>query len=333
MNPGRTTLRGSPLVVAPGKVFLCGEYAVLEEGVAVLAAVSRHAIGQYLPGGEPESPLVAETDRRARAVLGDLAAALPPGSVLVDTSAFAADGTKLGLGSSAAAAVATAGAIFEHAGVAVAGHEQLLYSVAEAGHRAAQGGVGSGADVAVAVEGGFIEFVRPHDGAPAVVRLAPPAALEMVVFWTRKAASTTDLVRAVRAFAARDEAAYQGLLAELRGTGDRFAKAFASNDERGVIAAADAYGLVMAALGEGADVPIVTPTLAAAAKLARTLGGAAKPAGAGGGDVGVGFFADAEAAAEFGRRCSSEVLVLDIRLGTAGAHRRVPTHIEMFKKD
>lgn len=46
----RTTLVGTPVVVAPGKIFLVGEYAVLDGGVAVLAAVSRYAVAQYVPG-------------------------------------------------------------------------------------------------------------------------------------------------------------------------------------------------------------------------------------------------------------------------------------------
>ena len=45
MSAERTTLKGAPLVLAPGKLFLCGEYAVLEGGVAVLAAVGRYADG------------------------------------------------------------------------------------------------------------------------------------------------------------------------------------------------------------------------------------------------------------------------------------------------
>ena len=53
------TLRGSPVVVAPGKVFLVGEYAVLEGGAAVLASVNRYAVAQYLPDLTPESPVIA----------------------------------------------------------------------------------------------------------------------------------------------------------------------------------------------------------------------------------------------------------------------------------
>ena len=49
----RQTLRGHPGGLAPGKMFLVGEYAVLEGGPAVLAAVTRHAVGQFIPGSTP----------------------------------------------------------------------------------------------------------------------------------------------------------------------------------------------------------------------------------------------------------------------------------------
>jgi len=78
MTGSRTTLVGTPVVAAPGKIFLVGEYAVLEGGVAVLAAVSRYAVAQYLPGSEPQSAVVDEAVKRALAAIGE-ASALPPG--------------------------------------------------------------------------------------------------------------------------------------------------------------------------------------------------------------------------------------------------------------
>ena len=60
MGTTRNTLVGSPVVTAPGKLFLIGEYAVLEGGPAVLAAVNRRAVAQYLPGLEPMSAVVGE---------------------------------------------------------------------------------------------------------------------------------------------------------------------------------------------------------------------------------------------------------------------------------
>ena len=102
----RNTLRGSPVVVAPGKIFLIGEYAVLDGAPAVVAAVSRAAVGQFVPGFEASSPFVAEAVQAALAGIGDHASALPVGSVMVDSSALSMNGKKLGLGSSAAVVTA-----------------------------------------------------------------------------------------------------------------------------------------------------------------------------------------------------------------------------------
>lgn len=333
MNGGRVTLKGSPLVLAPGKLFLAGEYAVLEGGVAVLAAVGRYAVAQFLPEFEPESDLVAEAVARARETLGEVADAVPEGTALVDTAGFSEGGVKLGLGSSAASAVAAAGAVLEYAGVSVATNKELLFSVADAAHRAAQGGVGSGADIAAAVYGGFVRYVRMSGGAPIITRVLPPPRLHLVPFWTLGAARTVDFIAGVQAFRKRNTPGFNKHQSALRTGADHFAEAFATGDSRGVIREADAYGQALEALGQDAGLAIVTPTLRQAATLARSLGGSAKPSGAGGGDVGVAFFAEKPAADDFRARCSDKVLVLDIGLGATGAYRRLPSGIETFKKD
>ena len=333
MSGGRATLKGSPLVLAPGKLFLCGEYVVLEGGVAIVTSVSRYALAQFVPDAQPESSLVGEAVSRARAALGEVAAAIPEGAALVDTAGFSEQGVKLGFGSSAAAAVAAAGAVLEYGGVSLASNKELLFSVAEAAHRSAQGGVGSGADVAASVYGGFVRFARMAGGAPIITRVSPPVDLHVVPFWTRTAARTTDFISGMQSFAARAAGDYARHMSTLRTGADRFAEAFATADVRGLVRAADAYGRALAALGAEAGLPIVTPTLEAAATLARALGGTAKPSGAGGGDVGIALFADPGAAESFAARCPEGVLVLDIRLGATGAYRRLPSGIETFKKD
>jgi phosphomevalonate kinase len=333
VSGGRITLKGAPVVLAPGKLFLCGEYAVLDGGVAVLAAVSRWALAQFLPEAQPDTPLLVEAVARAREALGDVAAALPGGSALVDTASFSEGGVKLGLGSSSAAAVAAVGAVLEYAGVSLASNKELLFSVADAAHRAAQGGMGSGADVGVSAYGGFVRFVRFPGGAPVVTRVLPPQALVVVPFWTRSSARTVDFIAGMYRFAAHAGAAHARHLAALRAGANRFAEAFASGDARGVVREAAGYGQAMAELGKEAGLPIVTPEMEQAEWLARTLGGAVKPSGAGGGDVGLAFFSDAEASKTFVARCPEDVLVLDIRLGATGAYRRLPSGIESFKKD
>jgi phosphomevalonate kinase len=76
-------------------------------------------------------------------------------------------------------------------------------------------------------------------------------------------------------------------------------------------------------------VGIVTPPFAEAAAVARSLGGAAKPSGAGGGDVGVALFTTTDAVAEFGRRCPPGVSVLDVKIDPDGARRRQPETVEL----
>ncbi|HEX3695929.1 MAG TPA: hypothetical protein VH374_11110 [Polyangia bacterium] len=319
----RTTLRGHPVVQAPGKIFLVGEYAVLEGGTAVVAAVNRHVVGQFLDESDHPSPVVAEAVKLTMAALGDKGAALPQGTVLIDSSALSGDGQKLGLGSSAACAVAAVGAMMEFAGVPLAGNTDLLFSLADTAHRAAQGGLGSGADVAAAAYGGTLWYMRPGGGVPVIRKLPSLTCVELVVFAAGEPSSTVDRVRAVAELGRRAPEQHRWLITELRRAADSFIESMAVGDGRRVIAAARAAGQLMAALGRAADVSIVTPALQRAEKLAEDLGGGAKPSGAGGGDVGVAFLPDRAAAALFATRVGAAgVKVLDLSIDEQGALRR-----------
>jgi mevalonate kinase len=309
-----------PLIAAPGKIFLVGEYAVLDGGTAVLAAVNRYAVAHYVAGGQPLSAVVGETVARARAEIGEVAAALPPGSVFVDTDDFHQGNQKLGLGSSAACAVAAAGATFEAAGLSTLSRRQRVFNVADAAHRAAQGGVGSGADVAAAVYGGIIKFARAEGGAT-VEPLHNPR-LHLVVFWVGQPASTANQVEAVRTFGERSPSAYRTIVDKMRATADRFVAELSAGQATGAVAAAGKYGRLMGELGQAAGVAIVTPAFETAAELAHTVGGEAKPSGAGGGDIGIGLFATPEAADIFARSCKPHFTVLSLGLARAGVHRQ-----------
>ena len=322
MSGSRITLVGTPVVAAPGKIFLVGEYAVLEGGVAVLAAVSRFAIAQFLTGGDPQSSIVDEAVKRSRIDIGEPATALPAGSVIVDSSAFSQDDIKLGFGSSAATAVATVGAVFEAVGLPIEGERHRIFDVADAAHRAAQGGLGSGADVAAAVYGGVIKFARPDAGPPVIEPITLPASLHLVVFWTKESADTRSMIDAVRTYGRMAPSAYRMLMGALRTTAERFVNELAAGRATGAVVAAGRYGRQLAELGQAAGVAIVTEAFERAAALARELGGDAKPSGAGGGDVGVALFATPEAAALFVRACQPACTVLDVSLARTGVYRR-----------
>ena len=322
----RITLRGSPVVVAPGKMFLIGEYAVLDGAPAIVTAVGRLATGQFVPGIEAGSALVKEAVALALSGIGDHAAALPEGSVMVDTSAFSTGGHKLGLGSSAAVAVVSVAAVLEMAGLPVAGNRELCFSLAERAHRQAQGGVGSGADVAAAVHGGVIRYRRPTAGAPVVDKVRLPPDLHLVVFGEGKPASTPDLVRAVQSLAEREPARYLQAMQRLCAEAEAFVEALAAGNVAALIAAAGAYEEGLVALGQAAGVAIVTPRFEIASELASNLGGVAKPSGAGGGDVGVAFFSEAAAARNFTSRLRQlGLLVVDAGFDANGVRRKQRT--------
>jgi phosphomevalonate kinase len=324
MGGERSTLVGTPVVIAPGKIFLVGEYAVLEEGPAVLAAVSRHAVAQYIPGMDAMSNVVREAVERARAEIGEAASALPPGSVLVNSDDFQHGNQKIGLGSSSATAAAAVGALFESAGVSVEKNRERIYTIALAAHRAAQGGAGSGADVAAAVHGGLIRVERQPAGAPLVESLPLPAGLHLVVFWTGQAVSTTNMIEGVQKFAKKDPNAYRQMIDNLRETAEKFVTELRANSATGAVAAAGRYGRRLAVLGAAASVPIVTGTFTRASELAKELGGIAKPSGAGGGDIGIAMFAIPEAARLFAHALPKPLTPLDVDLDRLGVRRRLP---------
>ena len=83
--------------------------------------------------------------------------------------------------------------------------------------------------------------------------------------------------------------------------------------------AADAHGEAMGRLGASAGAPIVTAELDRVAQIARSCGGGAKPSGAGGGDVALAFFSDAERGARFETACEEAgFTLLSVALGADG---------------
>jgi phosphomevalonate kinase len=176
----------------------------------------------------------------------------------------------------------------------------------------------------------LLAYQRAPGRTPLVRKVSCPAGLALRVFWTGSSASTPALIQGVRALAARAPAVYSSLIDDMRHTADEFVHSFLNNDARGAIGHADQYGRLLEKLGTVAGVPIVTAPFVAAAALARSLGGAAKPSGAGGGDVGVALFDDDVAATEFERRCPAGVSVLDVSIDLQGAHRRHPEMVELI---
>lgn len=308
----------SPVVSAPGKLMISGEYAVLAGAEAIVAAVDRRAFARVRWGDAPAAPA------EARAAFAQVERAYGPLGYepTVDVSALRAKDAKLGLGSSAAAAAAAAGlALTEHGQeIGSESGRRRVFDAAWRGHQDVAP-IGSGADVAASVFGGFIRFVR-HGEEVQVTPLAWPVGLRVHVVWTGQEARTSTFLERVASLAQAEPAKHAERLQALKDEAARFVRAVQACDTHSILASTDAYGRAMGALGEAAGIPIVNDTLRNVAELAQRSGGAAKPSGAGGGDVAIALFPDAAAEARFRSACEDcKYTLLATELGAPGVRR------------
>ena len=293
----RTSHRGlNTTFAAPGKIVLWGEYAVLAGAPAAVMAVDRYAQATLTPGqslwrysasgfmapalhtAEARPPQTAVT-RIARAVLDawGLSAFPDPFALHCDTRALHQGAAKLGIGSSAAATVAT------YASLADALQREATCAEAIGIHRALQGG-GSGLDVAAAWHGGVTRF---QDGEADV--WSWPEALAWQVIWTGSVAHTGTHIADFAAWRAQENT---GVLDALSAASEA---AFATLNQDALISYTDA----LARLDDAAGLGIYTQAHRKIATIAHDRALVYKPCGAGGGDIGIAFGTDRQALSDF----------------------------------
>ncbi len=303
---------------APGKLFLGGEYAVLQGAEAVVTAVDRRTVAKTSRDVSYTSPIVSAVREHMAHVPGsdrDTAQDIP--LLEVSSTGFKIRREKIGLGSSAAVAAAASGTLFEWSGMKISDHRSRILDLAIQAHRDVQEGRGSGADVAAAVQGGTLIFTMGK--APEAIDIS---GVEIVAVWSGRAASTTELIGKINDFARRDANAHRACFDELCAGAARLAEAYRAARPERIIAETLSYGESMNRLGQASGAPIVAAEHDLVTTLARDLGGAAKPSGAGGGDVAIAIFEDPAAARQLRSRCRSHGLIpLDIKLSAPGLRR------------
>ncbi len=297
---------------APGKAVVLGEYAVLDGVPALVVAVNRRAVatiaGNDGAGCELRTLMPEEKAHPADAAgrfglpLVDLVIAdthVKPFRALLDSRAFFEAGRKLGIGSSAAALCAWAGAF--RAWMRRDGSAAAVPGIAEmiALHRRFQGGAGSGVDVAASLCGGLSEFRLDAAGVPHVGSVRLPNSVGFAGIFAGSSASTPGLVGRFRSWQAANPALAQEQhrqWEEIAGAGCTAAR---EDDSRGFLGAVREYGLSLAALGDLIGADIVTADHRAIGARAQRFGVVYKISGAGGGDLGLAFSDDAQALKAF----------------------------------
>jgi phosphomevalonate kinase len=267
-------------VRAPGKLMLAGEYAALYGGDAWCLAVDRYAVvdDAVSPGGFTPPEAIAAW--RVAVEAGLLRAMPAEGSARFDL-------TQLGW------AVAR-----EQGERAMPQRRDEIARCAREGHRAVQGG-GSGVDVLTSAFGGTV-LVRFSDGVdrpPTVEQKRLPDVLRWRVFWSGTSVRTSDMIAKVEALRGASPSVHAACIDAIRGATDLFEHASRNEETARCVTAVQHLNAAMAALGDAAGAPIVTPAMARLAARIEQFGAAVKPSGAGGGDVVVGFAQDDRAMA------------------------------------
>lgn len=320
---------------APGKLYIAGEYAVVENGYpAILVALDQfvtcsieesvaevgkiisrqyhnnalqwHRLGEQMVVDNRDNPFsyilsaIKVTEEYARSFARELRIF----DLHIDSQLDSDSGKKYGLGSSAAVTVATVKALCHFYDLPVTKDE--IFKLAAIAHFEVQGN-GSLGDVAASVYGGWIAYhsfdrqwlaqqrkyldLRTLVDLPwpdlKIESLKAPSNLQLLIGWTGKPASTSQLVDKISLFKARQQKEYRQFLEDSKHCIQRMVEGFHNADLESIKNEIRYNRELLKQLGTNSGVHIETPVLNKLCQIAEDFGGAAKTSGAGGGDCGI----------------------------------------------
>lgn len=320
---------------APGKLYIAGEYAVVENGYpAILVALDQfvtcsieesaaevgkiisrqyhnnalqwHRLGEQMVVDNRDNPFsyilsaIKVTEEYARSFARELRIF----DLHIDSQLDSDSGKKYGLGSSAAVTVATVKVLCRFYNLPVTKDE--IFKLAAIAHFEVQGN-GSLGDVAASVYGGWIAYhsfdrqwlaqqrkyldLRTLVDLPwpdlKIESLKAPSNLQLLIGWTGKPASTSQLVDKISLFKARQQKEYRQFLEDSKHCIQRMVDGFHNADLESIKNEIRYNRELLKQLGTNSGVHIETPVLNKLCEIAEDFGGAAKTSGAGGGDCGI----------------------------------------------
>jgi phosphomevalonate kinase len=315
-------------VLAPGKLIILGEYAVLEGAHALVAAVKRYAeitIEQsednqnhlyfenlnisdisftfdsagtfcFQESKQPESQervkFVTEICQVAYQFLKKLDRSLLPFKCKLDTSQFYLDfdESKLGLGSSAALSVALYVALCKYAGYSDL--EKNLFSIVLSAYHKAQGNLGSGIDIAASIFGGILDYqIKGNDFSPEYhwEKLDIDRTIQFIPIWSGHSASTREFLRLLNEYRKHSEQYYRETLQRLVVLANNGCTAYREGQNDDFFKIVHDYFEQLQQLSRKSGIPIISDEHNRIAQVVMKAGGVYKPSGAGGGDLGIAF--------------------------------------------
>jgi phosphomevalonate kinase len=275
---------------APGKLMLAGEYVVATgRSSALSVSVSLRASVRFIApsalGWRVDAPELGLVGARLDKVpMFAEAVALFPGAAPARVeirSELGAGPAKPGLGASSAICVAACHALARHTRRAMPSLAQMINA-----HRRGQGGVGSGYDVATALQGGTIVY-RPAQTAaaePQLESLAWPEGLHAAVFYSGFGSSTRALLERVGAWRLDDVDSFEACIEPLAAETGAFIEAFRGGDVSRILTQAAQLQEELAFFDRVGELGILPGGPCQLAGAIEDAGAIARTSGAGGGD-------------------------------------------------
>jgi phosphomevalonate kinase len=270
-------------VSAPGKLFIIGEYAVIEGEVGVATAINKRVfVRQGVKRGK-----VNAIRRFAFDTIGFTR--YTRSLFYADSSALFIGKKKLGLGSSSAMSVSAVASALVEAGMDIGSPSTrvLVWKVAKEYHESFQKERGSGLDVAVSCFGGTIKMYGGQIETLSPVSLT--CDLDMLHIWTGKESKTRDAIRAFRGFQVSKKTLATKLTKAMGEISREFVAVCKSDVHQSLVLLRE-YSMLLDVLGKEMGFEVVTDTMKAIRERFSRFGAVLKPSGAGGGDIVTVFF-------------------------------------------
>lgn len=317
-------------VSAPGKLFIAGEWAVLDGFPAIVTAIDRRCHAHFEPIRRGHIRLTRSAEEEIEFKCNDvqtmqlmlscpalehfryalsacyasrkLLGKLPACSIALDSSELEhSPGRKLGVGSSSAITVAVAGGLLKILGYDIASEQGklLLFFISYVAHCGlAQQYCGSGADVAAAIFGGTILYRRPRRGAhllKAPRQLQWPDSFELLFGFSGRSVQTTDMLSRVdRAFSSAP-CQFQSVKRSIAKAVRQIAHATRRADLQQAQDGMRANHRALLEFTKISAAPIVSEAHNQMLECVYRHGGAGKISGAGGGDIAIALSPDKNA--------------------------------------
>lgn len=322
-------------VQAPGKLYIAGEYAVLEANCpAILVAVNEFvrvsisdSVGtsglihskQYSQDSihwirKGNKMVIDNRDNPFEYILAAINftekycleqhVEMSLYDLHVNSDLDSADGKKYGLGSSAAVTVATVKAILEYYGLKVS--NDLIFKLSAISHYSVQGN-GSAGDIAASVYGGWLAYQTfdkqwlknelAHHSLSYVLNeawpglrvqlLTPPDDMNLLIGWSQKPASTSQLVDKTNAKKKSIKHQYNEFLQDSRDCVLKMIEGFNKGDIQLIQEQIRCNRKLLKDFAQLNNIAIEIPRLTKLIDIAEQFDGAAKTSGAGNGDCGI----------------------------------------------